>query len=230
MVKLNILNPGATPSYNKLSDAPIHNYNLSLGNPSQAGYYRHTGTTGETFVNGIVYYFDGTDYLSQYDFSTAEQVSLIELSDEPAYTIPAAIMMAGVTSITGRDNQPHTGNVTLSQLGLNNVQDKATQEIDLNSSSDVLEPTNNTEYYYGELTSLELTSDSTLNAGDKFHIAFTSGSMATTLTITGNNYVVEDSTINASSYVEIDGFACINDTSAWKYSLKISQIGVTTNA
>ena len=54
---------GGTSNYDVLSNKPIINQDLSEAGfvPSNNTYYRHTGSTG-TFVNGIIYRFDGTVY------------------------------------------------------------------------------------------------------------------------------------------------------------------------
>lgn len=49
--------------YNKIKNIPIVNQDLSASGftPVANTYYRHTGTTG-TYKQGVIYYYDGTEY------------------------------------------------------------------------------------------------------------------------------------------------------------------------
>ena len=49
--------------YNKLDNIPVINQDLSASGftPVANTYYRHTGTTG-TYKQGVIYYYDGTEY------------------------------------------------------------------------------------------------------------------------------------------------------------------------
>ena len=67
-----------------------------------------------------------------------------------------------------------------------------------------LTPTANSEYYYGKLSSLEL-SFGQGNTGDMWYITFTSGETATTLTVDGTDAVFKDFVPDANSVVEICG-------------------------
>lgn len=68
--------------YNKIKNIPVVNQDLSVSGftPVANTYYRHTGTTG-TYTQGVIYYYDGTEYkaldgsgggttLNKYTFST----------------------------------------------------------------------------------------------------------------------------------------------------------------
>lgn len=50
-------------NYNKLDNIPVINQDLSADGftPEARTYYRHTGTTG-TYTQGVIYYYDGTEY------------------------------------------------------------------------------------------------------------------------------------------------------------------------
>lgn len=49
--------------YNKIKNIPVVNQDLSAGGftPVANTYYRHTGTAG-TYKQGVIYYYDGTEY------------------------------------------------------------------------------------------------------------------------------------------------------------------------
>lgn len=49
--------------YNKIKNIPVVNQDLSASGftPVANTYYRHTGTTG-TYKQGVIYYYDGTEY------------------------------------------------------------------------------------------------------------------------------------------------------------------------
>ena len=49
--------------YNKIKNIPVVNQDLSASGftPVANMYYRHTGATG-TFTQGVIYYYDGTEY------------------------------------------------------------------------------------------------------------------------------------------------------------------------
>ncbi|MBR2333871.1 MAG: hypothetical protein IKA59_00830 [Clostridia bacterium] len=50
-------------NYNDLLNKPIINANLTgTSNPSTGIYYRHVGTTTETYTRGVIYYYDGTTF------------------------------------------------------------------------------------------------------------------------------------------------------------------------
>lgn len=50
-------------NYNDLLNKPIINANLTgTSNPSTGTYYRHVGTTTETYTRGVIYYYDGTTF------------------------------------------------------------------------------------------------------------------------------------------------------------------------
>lgn len=49
--------------YNGLSNRPIINANLiGTSNPTTGVYYRHVGSTNDTYTKGIIYYYDGEAY------------------------------------------------------------------------------------------------------------------------------------------------------------------------
>lgn len=49
--------------YNQIENIPVINQDLSASGftPTASTYYRHTGTTG-TYTQGVIYYYDGTEY------------------------------------------------------------------------------------------------------------------------------------------------------------------------
>ena len=51
-------------SYNDLANIPVINQDLTASGftPVANTYYRHTGTTTNTFTQGVIYYYDGTEY------------------------------------------------------------------------------------------------------------------------------------------------------------------------
>ena len=51
-------------NYNKLDNIPVINQDLSASDftPVANTYYRHTGATTDTFTQGVIYYYDGTEY------------------------------------------------------------------------------------------------------------------------------------------------------------------------
>lgn len=51
---------GGISDYNNLSNKPIINADLTTISSPQTAYYRHTGQTTETFINGYIYLYDGT--------------------------------------------------------------------------------------------------------------------------------------------------------------------------
>lgn len=50
--------------YNKLDSIPVINQDLSATDftPVANTYYRHAGATTDTFTQGVIYYYDGTEY------------------------------------------------------------------------------------------------------------------------------------------------------------------------
>lgn len=50
--------------YNKLDNIPVINQDLSASGftPVANTYYRHTGATTDTFTQGVIYCYDGTEY------------------------------------------------------------------------------------------------------------------------------------------------------------------------
>ena len=76
-------------NYNMLDNIPVINQDLSASGftPVTNTYYRHTGATTSTFTQGVIYYYDGTEYkaldgsggggmtLNRYTYSIGEQAS-----------------------------------------------------------------------------------------------------------------------------------------------------------
>lgn len=74
--------------YNKIKNIPVVNQDLSASGftPVASTYYRHTGTTG-TYKQGVIYYYDGTEYkaldgaggggttLNKYTYTTSNTTS-----------------------------------------------------------------------------------------------------------------------------------------------------------
>ena len=56
--------PQPIEDYNDLPNIPVQNQDLSATNftPVANTYYRHTGTTTDTFTNGVIYLYNGTGY------------------------------------------------------------------------------------------------------------------------------------------------------------------------
>lgn len=79
----------------------------------------------------------------------------------------------------------------------------------------------NTEYYFNELETLDLSFSDNGNLGDMFYITFYSGETATVLTVDSTNAIFEDFVPNANSYVEIMG-----KWNGSKWLVLFSQIGV----
>ena len=52
------------PSYNDLPNIPVINQDLTASGftPVANTYYRHTGTTTASYINGVIYYYNGTGY------------------------------------------------------------------------------------------------------------------------------------------------------------------------
>ena len=49
--------------YQSISDTPITRTDLSaLTEPTKNTYYQHTGTTTDAYTNGIIYFYDGSEY------------------------------------------------------------------------------------------------------------------------------------------------------------------------
>lgn len=51
-------------NYNTLDNIPVINQDLTASGftPVANTYYRHTGATNNTFTQGVIYYYDGTEY------------------------------------------------------------------------------------------------------------------------------------------------------------------------
>ena len=59
-----LANLESTGDYDVLKNKPIINQDLSADGfaPVENTYYRHTGTTSETYTNGVIYFYNGTAY------------------------------------------------------------------------------------------------------------------------------------------------------------------------
>ena len=85
--------PGAS-DYNELANKPIINQDLSANGfaPVNGTYYRHTGATTDTFTQGVIYCYDGTEYkaldgsggggttLNQYTFDVSTKPSVAQVT------------------------------------------------------------------------------------------------------------------------------------------------------
>lgn len=56
--------PQPIEDYNDLPNIPVHNQDLAVSGftPVANSYYRHIGTTTDTFTQGVIYYYNGTGY------------------------------------------------------------------------------------------------------------------------------------------------------------------------
>ena len=68
-------------SYNNLSDIPVINQDLTNFMPVGGTYYRHIGTSSDTFRNDTIYLYDGTRYISLRDIPTL-QSSVVGLQQQ----------------------------------------------------------------------------------------------------------------------------------------------------
>ena len=98
--------------YNQLDSIPVINQDLSVSGftPTANTYYRHTGATTDTFTQGVIYCYDGTEYKAL-DGSGGGGISDIKVNDKSIVTdgvanIPAAsINNAGVVTNGAQDFQ-----------------------------------------------------------------------------------------------------------------------------
>lgn len=92
--------------YNQLDSIPVINQDLSASGftPTSNTYYRHTGATTNTFTQGVIYLYDGTEYKAL-DGSGGGSLSLIkheiDFKKENFYEIFDLLVSGNIVSAYG---------------------------------------------------------------------------------------------------------------------------------
>lgn len=95
--------------YNQLDSIPVINQDLSASGftPVANTYYRHTGATTDTFTQGVIYCYDGTEYKAL-DGSGGGGISLANIP--PASQTVNGVVTTGEQTFAGRKTfNPLTG-------------------------------------------------------------------------------------------------------------------------
>ena len=133
--------------YNQLDNIPVINQDLSASGftPVANTYYRHTGSTTGTFTQGVIYYYDGTEYKAL-DGSGGGGISDVQVNGTSVVTdgvanIPeASISAAGVVTNGAQDfkgNKRIFGSITfLNGNSASESQQSYGREYDVNFGCD----------------------------------------------------------------------------------------------
>ena len=99
--------------YNQLDSIPVINQDLSATDftPVANTYYRHTGATNDTFIQGVIYCYDGTEYKAL-DGSGGGGISDVKVNGTSVVTDGVANIPPASESISGvvtNDTQTFSG-------------------------------------------------------------------------------------------------------------------------
>ena len=100
---------GGTKDYNTLEHIPIINQDLSVEgfSPIVNTYYKHTGITGEVFIQGVIYLYNGTTYKALDGTSDAPSIDIVQATG----TSTTAVMSqnAVTQNLNGKYVKPSSG-------------------------------------------------------------------------------------------------------------------------
>lgn len=69
--------------YQSIGDTPIIRTDLSaLAEPITNTYYQHTGTTTDTYTAGIIYFYNGSEYLALDNTKNSDIISRVSALEE----------------------------------------------------------------------------------------------------------------------------------------------------